>query len=62
MYRLKSMVNVRNILSRWLVDLDLARNLAIPLLKTLDETPMTQLIESAFSCCLYIESIKPKNR
>lgn len=64
MYRLETMNDVYNILGVWLSDLDSARNDTIHILKTFEETPMADLIESALLCHLRLKSKKSysKNR
>ncbi|XP_022181789.1 E3 ubiquitin-protein ligase SHPRH-like isoform X2 [Myzus persicae] len=62
--RLKSVNDVYNILSVWLADLDTARIDTISKLRTLEETPMNDLVQSALICHLRLKAKKgnSKNR
>lgn len=53
-----------NILSVWLADLDTARIDTISKLRTLEETPMNDLVQSALICHLRLKAKKgnSKNR
>lgn len=57
-YRLKSVNDVFNILGVWLADLDTAREDSISILKTLEETPMNNLVQAALLCHLRLKSKK----
>ncbi|KAE9531943.1 hypothetical protein AGLY_010145 [Aphis glycines] len=56
--RLKSVGDVYNVLSVWLTDLNLGRNRTISMLKTLEETPMNDLVQKALICHLRLKSKK----
>lgn len=57
------MDDVYNTLSSWLDDLEVARTNTISVLKTLEETPMNDLVVAALTCHLRIKSKKStKNR
>jgi len=55
---LKSVGDVYNVLSVWLTDLNLGRNRTISMLKTLEETPMNDLVQKALICHLRLKSKK----
>lgn len=57
-YRLKSVNDVFNILGVWLADLDTARIDTISILKTLEETPMNDLVQAALICHLRLKTKK----
>lgn len=57
-YRLKSVNDVFNILGVWLADLDTARMDTISILKTLEETPMNDLVQAALICHLRLKTKK----
>jgi len=59
---LKSVGDVYNVLSCWLADLDTARNKTISMLKTLEETPMNDLVQKALICHLRLKSKKPNSK
>jgi len=56
--KLKSVNDVYNILSTWLIDLDFARGDTISKLQHLEQTPMNDLVLSALSCHLRLKSKK----